>query len=497
MAATTARETIIKTHLSLATKIIYGTGDWGRASFNTLRQIFYAIFLTDVVGLDPRLASVAALVGIIWDAVNDPLVGALSDNVRTRWGRRRPFLLVFSVPFALAFILLWWAPPWHTQFMLMIHCTLAYMVADTIQTLVTVPYLALTPELAAGYDERTSLTSFRMFFNLIASLVTAVLAPTIVESVVKSGFSLDQGYLTVAALFGGLAIIPSILIFFAVRERQMDQEPLKETMTFRQTLQNLWQNTPFRFATGIYVLNWIAFDIVALMLPFFLLYWVGKGDLLAKVNLAGIKLSLESAVLGILLLTATFAIPLWNWMAQKWSKRIAYIIGMSFWIVVQSTLLFIKPGDITLIMIFAFLAGLSVSTAHVMPEALFPDVIDWDELRTDTRREGMYYGAVNFIRKLSSAFAIFIALQVLGWFGYKAPPEAATMYTQSVLTLSVIRVLTGPTIAVLLISAIIMAWSYPLNRDRQNRIRRMLQRRQAKRAARKAAQQSIDDGKTQ
>ena len=78
-------------------------------------------------------------------------------------------------------------------------------------------------------------------------------------------------------------------------------------------------------------------------------------------------------------------------MAQKWSKRIAYIIVMFFRIVVQTFLLFIKQGDITLILVFSFLAGLSVSTAHVMPEALFPDVIDWDELRTDTRREGMYY----------------------------------------------------------------------------------------------------------
>ena len=486
---------VTKSILSLGTKLIYGSGDWGRASFNTLRQIFNAIFLTDVVGLDPRLASVAAFVGILWDATNDPLVGALSDNVRTRWGRRRPFLLLFSVPFALAFVLLWWAPPWRTQFMLMIHCTLAYCVADTIQTLVTVPYLALTPELAPGYDERTSLTSFRMFFNLVASLVTAVLAPTVVESVVKSGFSLDQGYLTVAALFGGLAIIPSLLIFFFIHEREIEAEVQKDTMTFRQTLSNLWQNTPFRFATGIYVLNWIAFDIVALMIPFYLLYWVGKGDLLLKVNLLGIKLSIDSAVLGILLLTATIAIPLWNWMAQKWSKRTAYIIGMIFWIVVQTFLMFIKQGDITLILVFSFLAGLSVSTAHVMPEALFPDVIDWDELRTDQRREGMYYGAVNFIRKLASAIAIFIALQTLGWFGYKSPPAGATIYTQSATTLTVIRLLTGPTIAILLISAIAMAWSYPITRERQNRIQKMLQRRKERRAKNKAARQAHQDAK--
>jgi len=98
--------------LPIWTKLAYGSGDWGMASFNTLRQIFYIIFLVDVVGLDAGLASIGMFVGIIWDAINDPLVGALSDRVRSRWGRRRPFLLLFAIPFGLAFLIMWWAPPW-------------------------------------------------------------------------------------------------------------------------------------------------------------------------------------------------------------------------------------------------------------------------------------------------------------------------------------------------------------------------------------------------
>ncbi len=462
-------------------KLVYGSGDWGRASYNTLRQIFYAIFLTDTVGLDPRLASVAALVGILWDAVNDPLVGALSDNVRTRWGRRRPFMLVFSVPFALAFVVLLWAPPWDKQWLLMIHCTLAYMMADTIQTLVTVPYLALTPELASGYDERTSLTTTRMFFNLLASLVTAVTAPMILDTALKMGFDLQRGYLVIAALFGGLAAIPFLLIFALIRERPINQDVPPENLTFAQTTRLLWQNTPFRFATGIYVLNWIAFDIVSLMLPYFLLYWVAQGDLLFKVNVLGMRISLESVVLGALLITATLALPLWNGLAQRFSKRSAYIFGMGFWIVVELMLLTVQPGRIAYLVFLAFLAGLSVSTAHVMPEAIFPDVIDWDELRTNTRREGMYYGAINFIRKLSSALATFLSLQVLGWFGYRTPPDTATQFMQPELTVTVIRVMTGPVIVVLRLIAVSIARAYPLSRDRQMRIRGMLQRRQAQR----------------
>jgi GPH family glycoside/pentoside/hexuronide:cation symporter len=464
-------------NLSRWIKIIYGSGDLGRASYNTLRQIFYAIFLTDVVGLDPRLASIAALVSIFWDAVNDPIIGSLSDNVQTRWGRRRPFLLLFSVPFMLAFLMLWWAPTWKSQWLLMLHVTLAYMASDTLQTLVTIPYLALTPELAPDYDERTSLTSIRMFFNLIASLVTAVAAPSILDIAVKNGFSLQQGYLTIAAIFGGIAVVPFILIFLVIREKPFEINYHSEQLTLRNTIKVLWQNTPFKFATGIYVLNWISFDIVALMLPFYILYWISNGDLLAKISIFGIRLSIESAVFGVMLLTATLIIPMWNWVAHKYSKRVAYITGMLFWIVVQIMIMFIQPGQMYFIMLLAFLAGIGVSTAHIMPDAIFPDVIDWDEFKTHTRREGMYYGAINFIRKMSSALAIFIALQVLGWVGYQSPPKNSDIFTQTPTTILTIRLMTGPVAVLLLASAIWFAWGYPLSRERQSRILQALQRR--------------------
>ena len=473
----TALNHITNKPLSVFSKLVYGSGDWGRASFNTLRQFFYAIFLTDVVGLDPRLASFAALISILWDAINDPLVGALSDNVRTKWGRRRPFMLVFSVPFALAFVLMWWAPPWQSQLMLMLHVTLAYMVSDTIQTLVTVPYLSLTPEIAKDYDERTSLTSFRMFFNLIASVVTAVAAPAIMDSSINSGLTLQQAYLTISALFGGMAIVPFVLIFIKIKERELPKDIPNDAHSFKEILHLLWQNAPFRYATGIYVLNWISFDIEGLMLPFFLLYVIARGNLLEKANIFGASLSLESAVFGFLLITATITIPIWNLMSKKYNKKSTYIFGMVFWIVIQMFFLFIRPGQTTLIMVLAVLAGISVSNAHVMPESIFPDVIDWDELRTNTRREGMYYGAIYFIRKLSSALAIFIALQLLGWFGYQAPPDGVTVFAQPEQVTLAIRVITGPFIALLLIGAVGVAWFYPLSRDRQQRIQRSLQRR--------------------
>ena len=467
-----------KNYLSFWTKLVYGTGDWGTASYGTLRQIFYAIFLTDVVGLEARLASFAALIGIIWDGINDPIVGILSDRLHTRWGRRRPFLLIFALPFGLSFLLLWWAPPWQSQIALAASVTLAFIISDSLETLVAVPFSALTPELTPDYDERTSLTGFRMFFNLLVSLVTAVAAPMIVDMAMNAGFTQQQGYLITAAIFGGSATLPFLLIFAVIRERYAKNGETPEVIPFRTTVRTAWGNIPFRFATAIYMLNWITFDLVALVLPFFLLYWVAQGNLFASVNLLGVNLPLESAVFALLLITSMLSLPLWLFVSHRLSKRSAYMIGMVFWAGVQLAIFSVQPQEINLVLAMSVLAGLSVSSAHILPDAMFPDVIEWDELRTRRRQEGIYYGVKNFVRKLTGALAIFIALQVLGWFGYQTPPEGARTFMQSPVTLMAIRVLIGPFGAVLLFSAVTMAWFYPLTRERHARIRRLLARLQ-------------------
>jgi GPH family glycoside/pentoside/hexuronide:cation symporter len=176
-------------------------------------------------------------------------------------------------------------------------------------------------------------------------------------------------------------------------------------------------------------------------------------------------------------ITAIAALPLWNWLSQKTSKRLAYIYGMSFWAVVQMLIIFIQPGQMGLILVLTVLAGISISTAHVLPEAIFPDVIEWEELRSRRRHEGLYYGTKNFLRKLTGAVAIFIALQALGWFGYQSPPEGSLTFQQSESAVQAIRFLTGPFGAVLLITAVVIAWYYPLTREKHARIRRLLARR--------------------
>ncbi|MBI5842916.1 MAG: MFS transporter [Chloroflexi bacterium] len=461
-------------------KLLYGSGDWGISSIGMMRSIFYALYLTDVVGLEPRLASFGALVGVIWDAVNDPIIGVISDRIRTRWGRRRPFLLWFAIPFGLSFVILWTAPRWENQIALLIYVTLTFMLSDTLTTLVSVPYLSLTPELTRNYDERTTLTSFRTVFQLASALTVVVAAPMIIDAALLVGATQQQGFMLVGAIFGSLGAIPLFLIGYFVRETSTEEE--QQTLPFRETLRVAWKNIPFRYAVGIHMLNWSAVDMIAITFPYFLLYWVAQGDLLAKITILGIDLALESAFFGVLMSVCILFVPFWLWLAHKRNKREAYMLGMAFWIIVQFMIFTIQPGETAYLLTIAALAGIGVSAAYVLPDSIFPDVIEWDELRTRRRQEGVYYGIRTLIRKSTGALVIFLTLQLLGWAGYQNPPESVTQFSQSPQVLTMIRMLVSPIGGTLLMGTIILAYFYPLSREKHSRIQRLLAHRRERTA---------------
>jgi GPH family glycoside/pentoside/hexuronide:cation symporter len=449
------------------------------ASFATLRVLFLGIFLADVVGLNLRLVSIVLLVGLIWDAVNDLFVGAFSDRVQTRWGRRRPFLLWFSIPFGLSFLLIWIAPPWDSQIALLLHVTIAYIISDTLFTLVSLPFYALTPELTPDYDERTSLATFRMLFNLVASLVTAVAAPQIIRSAATP----RAGYTAVALIFGVTAAFPFLAIFAAARERG-DGAQAKARPSLFSSLKAAWRNVPFRFATAIHLLNWIAVDLLAFMLPFYVVYWLESGQQrpMLAAPVVG-SLAVESAIFGLHLAPAALALPLWRYLARRIDKHKAYIVGSLVWLIAQFGLLLVQPGERWLAFGVAFVAGVALSAAHVLPDAIFPDVMEWDELMTGQQRIGVFYGIRTFLRKVATAGALAVASQVLGLSGYQSPPPGTAVFTQTPTTLFAIRTLAGGAVIIFLFSAAVIAYFYPLTRERHERVRRLLARRKERAAS--------------
>lgn len=437
------------------TKWIYGFGDISFSLTNTILAVYFAIFLTDVVGLQPSLAAAAIFIGRSWDYINDPLIGHISDRTRSRWGRRRPFLLFGALPFALSFTLLWIRPPWEAPILLAVYYACAYILFDTAFTLTNMPYAAMTPELTADYDERTGLTSYRMFFSIIGSLIAFTLPLALIGTLVPENASRVLG---MAAGFGLFTMLPILLVFFHTRERLDYMEAVQPRLG--QSLRAAIRNRPFLFGTGIFLLTWVAVDILQTSLLFFIKYVLGRE-------------SQSDLIMGSIFITALIVLPLWVWISRRWNKRLAYIVGIAFWAAVQLVLMTLdSSSSLSWMLMLCVMAGIGVSAAHVLPWAMIPDAIEWDEWRTGERHEGMFYSLVSLTQKIASSIAIPLILLLLEWSGYA--PNAAVQESSALLG---IRLVVGLIPAVLLCAGIFFAALYPLGRDEYRQVLLQLEER--------------------
>jgi GPH family glycoside/pentoside/hexuronide:cation symporter len=434
--------TAVQNRLPRLTKFLYGISDFSFAFTDTAMQVLFAIFMTDVVGLKPIYAAVAVFVGRTWDYFNDPLFGFITDRTRTRWGRRRPYLLFGAIPFGFVFAMLWFKPPTDSPILLMLYYAAAYFFFDTCVTLVTMPYFALTPELTQDYDERTSLTMYRMAFSIIGSLVAFVVPLIIIGKMHPEN---APRVFMMGWIFGAISAIPPLLTFFGTREKP--EYYAQSQPRIRESLKAVWKNRPFLFAAGIFLFTWTAIDIIQAFLLYFFKY---------RMNME----SQSDLILGTIFIVALLVLPFWDWISRKTDKRKAYIGGMVFLSAVMCTLIFISPAmGLPAVLTLAAFAGIGVSAVHVLTWAIIPDAIEVDELSTGQRHEGIFYSLVSLFKKIASSVAIPLTLLVLDWSGYVS--NAVIQKPSAILA---IRVLIGPVPSVLLLAGIAFAAFYPLNR---------------------------------
>ena len=444
--------------LSRKTKIIYGAGDLGFSLTSTIVGAYFLFFLMDVVHLKPALAGIAILIGKTWDYVNDPLIGHISDRTRSRWGRRRPFLLFGAIPFALAFVMMWYIPPFTSNGALVAYYTLAYVVFDAAATFVYMPYFALTPELTEDYDERTSLTSYRMFFSIFGSLLAFTIPLMIVGT-----FTLENASRVVlmAVFFGVMSALPLWLVFFNTKERESYIS--KEKPKMLPALKAAFKNRPFVFGAIIYLLTWICMDIIQAVILFFVKYVLrleGQSDL----------------VMALIFVTGIIALPLWEYASRRMEKRKAFAVGVAFMAAVLMVLITLGAGaPFWMVVVLCVLAGVGVSAAHVLPWAILPDAIEWDEYTTGERHEGVFYSLITLMQKVASSIAIPLTAVLLDVTNYV--PNAAEQPASALLG---IRLLMGPIPALLLTIAIIFALKYPLDREGYTKVVAELEARRVK-----------------
>ena len=422
----------------------YGVGDFSFSLTDTIKNVYLALFLTDVVGVSPAVAAIVFFVGSTWDYVNDPLAGYITDHTHTRWGRRRPFILFGTIPFALTFMLLWFKPPFETAAAIGVYFSIIVALYDTAATFVYMPYFALTPDLTGDYDERTSLTSVRMFFSIAGSLVAFTLPLMMVGSFNPAN---ADKVLQMGIVFGAFITIPLFIAFFGTKERELAQIP-HVPLNYVKGFLAMWKNKAFVFGLFMFLFNGVTMSVVQVILLYYVKYVVrreGQSDL----------------IMATIFVVAILMLPLWDWVSKKLNKRRAYIYGISFLAVVFLVISSFNPEtSLALILFLCFLAGIGVSAMHVLPWAILPDAIEVGELQTGERNEGMFYSFISLAQKVASSIAVPLVLLVLQYSGYV--PNSLTQPDSAVMG---IRFVAGPVAAIMMLLSILFTALYPLDRE--------------------------------
>jgi GPH family glycoside/pentoside/hexuronide:cation symporter len=259
-----------------------------------------------------------------------------------------------------------------------------------------------------------------------------------------------------------LAIIMAMIaLSLWVHRRQsplaVSSVPLPKTqtheMSFREKLKIVWNNRPFLFIVGIYLFSWLAVQLTASILPYFVVSWMG----LSEQDFIQTALAVQG--------TALVMLFVWVQVSKRFEKKVVYTMGISLWIIAQIGLMLLQPGQVTLMYGLAILAGTGVSVAYLIPWSMLPDVIELDELRTGERREGIFSGFMVLLQKMGLGVGLFLVGQALGLAGFieSVPGEPPPQQPDS--ALFAIRSAIGLLPMLFLIGGLIIAYFYPLTRD--------------------------------
>ncbi|MBU2513527.1 glycoside-pentoside-hexuronide (GPH):cation symporter [bacterium] len=462
--------------LTFKTKSVMGMGEIPNVMAYSVMSILFLFFLTDIVGILPAFAGIVFMIGRVWDAFTDPTIGMISDRTRTRWGRRRPFFIIAAVPLGLFFFLMFNIFPVESQFSKTAVYTVVHILFITSVTLYAIPYLSLLAELTDDYAERTSIMNYRMFFTFVFGLSAAVLPKMFADSfvpdelrrAVKQGFEtsdafipyLQEGYMMAALIVGLVIMVFPFIVFFTIKERYQERAPREKLQLFKQ-FANMFRNKSFRTLIFIYVGSYAGINVIEGFVIYYMKYWIGRED---QMPILFVSVVISSVV----------TLPLWSIMSRKYGKKKTAIFGLLFWGVTQMLWIFITPTmpDFIIYAVGA-LVGIGYGSAHTMPWAMFPDVLDQDEIMTGERREGVYSGVMTFLMKISNSIAVFSIGMTLQLTGYVANAVQTPKALQGIrFTMAL-----APLAFVLI--GLAGAFLFPITKERYSEIRRELENRNA------------------
>ena len=450
--------------LKTSTKTAYGIGQFAWASKDVCFHYFVFFFYTQIMGLSASLAGIAALIALLFDALSDPIVGQLSDRFKSKkWGRRHPFMMLASLPYSVALVLIFMPPADLSQLQLFAWLVVISIVVRTLITLFTVPHWSLGAELSDDYEERTSVTSYRNAYGYLGGILIQVAAwffilPAFGDGAVAQGYQMIG---VVAAIFAFIGMVTSI---FGTRSAipnlpQPANAPKRSIWASYKDIFQVMSYHHYRPLLGALLLGASVAGMTATLLLHVNTYLYG----FSSVQQGTFMLSVLAALIPSVILAKIGT--------RRWGKHVAarnFLVVGSILIVpvIMAAAYGLLPpkGSFELLVIVCIAVALNqagyiafLNTTH----AMIPDIVDAYEVEHGERREGVFFAALMFIGKVTFGIGTALAGVAVEFSGITADTTLANIGDDQVIRLAWVY---GPGSALLAILAASMLHFYKLKK---------------------------------
>lgn len=435
----------------------YGAPAFALALFGVPVFVHIPKFYADVVGAPLEGLGIAILLTRVLDGVLDPLVGAWSDRVRTRWGRRRPFLVAAALPLGIGAAGLF--APTLTGADAVWWFAAAMSASFVAWTAVQVPHAALGAELTFDHHQRTTLFAVRDGLWMAGTLVAAA-APAVTRSLMWS----EDGppderavFRTLGVAYAALLIVLPLWCAWSTREPPAPDHPLPMHPPGR-LLRDALANGPYRTLLAAYAVAALGGALPGTLLFFYVDYVLGAPEW-------------GDAFLALYFLSGFACLPGWAWVARRTGKKRAFVIATGMSVAVFGSAVLLGRGDAPWFAAITVLSGAGFGASLTLPSSMLADTLDYDELLTGERREGLFMGLWGITMKGSAALGAGVALPLIGWAGYVAgsPPLPAAVLA--------IRLLYCAIPCLCYAAALGIVWRYPIDEQEHRAIRSAIDRR--------------------
>lgn len=463
-------------------KIFYGLGALMDGGGVALMACVLLNYMTDTLLIASAAASTIMLISKIWDAVTDPVMGYISDNTRSRFGRRKPYMFIGGISLIIALFLLF-APirEWGItdQAGLIAWMLTFYMFWNTCSTCSQVPYTSMASDISASFKERNNANTVKVVFVAVASGIAYLVPLLLLNSLKGGGLSPVAFWLIMAGLFGLLFGGGLVMCAFGTKERiKPAPHEAKVKFNFKEFLKGYitpYKNKSYAWHIGMYVSAFTCMD----MLSALAVYYADHVWRNTIVDLGFMTMEFSSMfVVAPLMVAAVIAFPLVRWVMDKKGKGFAFRMGLPFYIIGGILIAVLDPVWCPPLVIpfVAFIMGFGFGGAQMIPWMIFPDTLDVCELATGERPTGNYSGMMTLIRKVAGALGVGLIGWVLSGVGYDTYisninhgiANSVALTDTVVLT---IRLLMGIAVTVLIAFAFFAACNFRVNNKVLARVR--------------------------